>query len=68
MELAQLKFTYIPNSKIKNNSSRPPSGLSSEYNSVQSILVVLGLCNVYYINEIKTNFIYFSFQAEEKNL
>ena len=29
----------------KNASSRPPSGLSSEYNSVQSILVVLDLGN-----------------------
>ena len=40
MELAQLKFTYLYHSS-KNTSSRPPSGLSSEYNFVQSILVVL---------------------------
>ena len=34
MELAQLKFTYTYHSS-KNTSSRPPLGMSSEYNSVQ---------------------------------
>ena len=40
LELAQLKFTYI--TEVKSTSSRPLYGLSSEYNSVHSILVFLG--------------------------
>ena len=42
MELAQLKFTYIKVVKIL------ALGLSPEYNSVQSILVVLALVLQYY--------------------
>ena len=37
MELAQLKFTYTTQHSSKNTSSRPLSGLTSEYNSVQSL-------------------------------
>ena len=40
---------YLYNSS-KNTSSRPPSGLSSEYNSVQSILVVLD--HFYIVNSV----------------
>ena len=39
----------------KNTSSRPPSGPCSDYNSVQSILVVLGLSYVSrYIPKVHT--------------